>query len=45
MIEDLKPYPQYKESGLPWLGEVPRHWETARSKRLFRQRKEFEVRK
>ena len=41
MIEDLKPYPQYKDSGLPWLGEVPRHWETARSKRLFRQRKEF----
>jgi type I restriction enzyme S subunit len=41
MIEDLKPYPQYKDSGLPWLGEVPSHWETARSKRLFRQRKEF----
>lgn len=41
MIEDLKPYPQYKDSGLPWLGEVPRHWEIARSKRLFRQRKEF----
>jgi len=41
MIENLKPYPQYKDSGLPWLGEVPSHWETARSKRLFRQRKEF----
>jgi len=41
MIEDLKPYPQYKDSGLPWLGEVPVHWEIARSKRLFRQRKEF----
>jgi type I restriction enzyme S subunit len=41
MIQDLKPYSQYKDSGLPWLGEVPSHWETARSKRLFRQRKEF----
>jgi type I restriction enzyme S subunit len=41
MIEDLKPYPQYKDSGLPWLGQVPAHWEIARSKRLFRQRKEF----
>jgi type I restriction enzyme S subunit len=41
MIEDLKPYPEYKDSGLPWLGEVPAHWEIARSKRLFRQRKEF----
>jgi type I restriction enzyme S subunit len=28
MIADLKPYPAYKESGLPWLGQVPGHWET-----------------
>jgi type I restriction enzyme S subunit len=28
MIADLKPYPKYKESGLPWLGPVPVHWET-----------------
>ena len=27
MIADLKPYPEYKESGLPWLGKVPRHWD------------------
>ena len=26
MIADLKPYPEYKESGLPWLGRVPGHW-------------------
>ena len=26
MIGDLKPYPEYKDSGLAWLGEVPRHW-------------------
>ena len=32
----LKPYPSYRESGLPWLGEVPSHWETERAKRLFR---------
>jgi type I restriction enzyme S subunit len=41
MIEDLKSYPEYMDSGLPWLGEVPVHWEIVRSKRLFRQRKEF----
>ena len=29
MIADLKPYPEYKESGLPWLGQVPGHWESA----------------
>src|ERR1700746_3229340 len=28
MIADLKPYPEYKESGLPWLGGIPRHWDT-----------------
>jgi type I restriction enzyme S subunit len=28
MIADLKPYTEYKDSGLPWLGHVPGHWET-----------------
>lgn len=32
MISDLKPYPEYKESGLPWLGQVPVHWVTKRGK-------------
>ncbi|MBS0328121.1 MAG: restriction endonuclease subunit S [Proteobacteria bacterium] len=27
MIGGLKPYPQMKDSGVPWLGEVPEHWE------------------
>ena len=27
MIADLKPYAEYKESGLAWLGRVPGHWE------------------
>jgi len=27
VIADLKPYPEYKESGLPWLGQVPGHWD------------------
>lgn len=26
MIADLKPYPAMKDSGVPWLGEVPEHW-------------------
>jgi type I restriction enzyme S subunit len=25
--DQLKPYPAYKGSGVPWLGEVPDHWE------------------
>jgi type I restriction enzyme S subunit len=32
MIADLKPYPEYKESRLPWLGQVPGHWEIRRLK-------------
>jgi len=40
MIEDLKPYPQYKDSGLPWLGEVPAHWGIRRNGGLFQQRNE-----
>ena len=32
MIADLKPYPAMKDSGVPWLGEVPEHWEIERLK-------------
>lgn len=30
-------YPEYKESGVEWLGEVPGHWEVARVGALFRE--------
>ena len=33
MIEsNLKPYPNYKPSGVEWLGDVPTHWEVRRLK-------------
>jgi type I restriction enzyme, S subunit len=38
MIADLRPYPVMKDSGVPWLGEVPEHWEVRRNGRLFAQR-------
>lgn len=38
MIADLKPYPEYKESGFPWANRVPSHWEFRRSKVLFSER-------
>ena len=44
MIADLKLYPEYKESGLPWLGQVPGHWSFERAKWRFRKRKELNVR-
>lgn len=36
MIADLKPYPEYKESGLPWLGQVPGHWEVRQPRQIGR---------
>jgi type I restriction enzyme S subunit len=35
MIADLKPYAEYKESGLPWLGKVPGHWAPTKLKHAF----------
>ncbi len=30
MIEGLKPYSEYKESGLPWIPQTPGHWSVNR---------------
>jgi len=38
VIAGLKPYAEYKDSGLPWLGQVPAHWRTVRNGSLFGQR-------
>lgn len=40
MINDCRPYPACKDSGLPWLGRIPDHWEVCRNGRLFAQRNE-----
>ena len=34
MTGDLLPYPACKPSGVPWLGDVPEHWEVRRLKYL-----------
>ena len=31
----LKPYPEYKDSCLPWLGEIPAHWQVLPNRALF----------
>ena len=38
MIDELKPYPEYKDSGLPWLGQVPGHWQSAPGFAAFREK-------
>ena len=35
-IADLKPYTAMKDSGVPWLGEIPEHWVVQRGKNIFR---------
>lgn len=32
MIDGLRPYPEYKDSGIPWVGRVPVGWEVQRLK-------------
>jgi type I restriction enzyme S subunit len=34
----LDPNVPMKDSGIPWLGEIPAHWETERAHWLFRER-------
>ncbi len=36
-MDILRPYPEYKDSGMPWLGKIPSHWELLRSKYIFRE--------
>lgn len=38
MIDNLKPYPEYKESGVEWLGKVPKHWRTLPAFAAYRPR-------
>ena len=32
----MRRYPEYKESGVEWIGEIPRHWETKAVWMMFR---------
>ena len=39
MIAGLKPYTAMKDSGIPWLGEVPAHWAVLPGRACFRKKK------
>lgn len=34
----MKKYPKYKPSNIPWLGDVPEHWEMRKLKYSFKER-------
>src|ERR1700730_19058665 len=37
MIDGLKSYPETKTTSLPWLQEIPAHWDLRRIKTLLRE--------
>lgn len=34
-IAHLKPYPSNKDSGVPWIGQLPNHWEIKKLPYIF----------
>jgi type I restriction enzyme S subunit len=38
VITDLKPYPEYKDSCLPWFGNIPTHWQILRLRNAVEMR-------
>lgn len=40
MLEGLKPYTTYKDTGSPWLGKVPTSWDVRNLRTLIRPRNE-----
>lgn len=33
----VAPYPEYKDSGVEWIGEIPAHWKTKRFRYVFQE--------
>ena len=38
MAAEIKPYPAYRDSAVPWLGEVPAHWGVRRLRTIAEMR-------
>jgi type I restriction enzyme, S subunit len=38
MLDDLFPYSEYKDSGLPYYGQIPTNWKVLRNGQIFSQR-------
>jgi len=37
MISNLEPYPAMKDSGVPWLGEMPGHWAVCKLRNILKE--------
>ncbi len=40
MNDKLKPYPEYKDSNVEWLGKLPAHWHVQPGTAAFRQKQQ-----
>ena len=38
-VTGLRPYPAYKDSGVSWLGKVPKHWSIVPGRSCYREKK------
>lgn len=43
MTNATRPYDSYVETGVPWLGSIPSHWEVRRNGRLVEQRNDVDA--
>ena len=41
IVNQPNPYPAYKPSGVPWLGEVPQHWDLVPNRALMSLKKDL----
>jgi type I restriction enzyme, S subunit len=41
MAGKYQAYPEYKDSGIEWLGDTPQHWDIFDGKRVFNNRREL----
>ena len=39
-LGEITPYSEYQKIGLPWLEQIPEHWQLIKTKHLFRERNE-----
>jgi type I restriction enzyme S subunit len=43
LTKKYEKYPEYKDSGVEWIGKIPKEWSTLKGKFVFRNKKEINV--
>jgi len=37
----MRAYPEYKDSGIEWIGEIPEHWKIKKLKWVIKERLKY----